>query len=226
MMWWKRKPISFEDHRLNTYARLNFNPDKKASIFSQRFVILDCESTGINKNDSLISIGAIALQNQLISVSSSFDVRFPIQSNNKQAEIHGEVGATGNEVVLSEGLAQFLEFLGDAVIVGFSVSLDLQWIQQALTEHFAGLKLQNKVLDIVDLLKRVNPKRFEPQVAGTQSFQLDVFCDEFSVPIENRHTALGDAYMSALLFMKLLQRLKKRGVLTLGELLKSPNTLL
>jgi len=44
-------------------------------------------------------------------------------------------------------------------------------------------------------------------------------CGVYNIPVENRHTALGDAYMTALLLQHILEGLKKRGVKTAGKLL-------
>ena len=83
-------------------------------------------------------------------------------------------------------------------------------------------KLKNKVLDTSHLARRLALK---PQHARPGTFGLDNLCRLYQIPMHDRHTAGGDAFITAVLLLKLLARLRKRGVHTLGDLLKAKRDL-
>ncbi|HKK78702.1 MAG TPA: hypothetical protein VJ933_03695, partial [Phaeodactylibacter sp.] len=81
-----------------------------------------------------------------------------------------------------------------------------------------GVKLKNKGVDTAVLARRLAN---HPQLAKRGAFGLDQLCQDYHIPMSDRHTAAGDAYITAILLMKMLRRLEKRGVRTLGDLLST-----
>ena len=55
---------------------------------------------------------------------------------------------------------------------------------------------------------------------ATSQYRLDELCKVYHTPVEGRHTASGDAMITALLLVKLLGKLEARGVKTLKDLLR------
>ncbi|MDX1327283.1 MAG: 3'-5' exonuclease, partial [Arenibacter sp.] len=49
---------------------------------------------------------------------------------------------------------------------------------------------------------------------------LDELAEKFDISRKDRHTAMGDAYITAIAFLKIKSRLKEKGVLRLKDLLK------
>ena len=47
---------------------------------------------------------------------------------------------------------------------------------------------------------------------------MDELCDQFKISKTDRHTALGDAYLTAQVFQKLIAKLKARGIKNTTEL--------
>lgn len=215
---------SFRDERLNAYQRLDFRTSRSALVKNHTFVVFDCESTGLQKSSALVSIGAVRVYQQNISVKDAFNVRLSITENNEQAQIHGEIG-NDSAMEPNEGLIQFLDYIGHATLVGLSVQMDIQWIKKSLHHLGISIRLKNEIIDVLNLLQRIEPDRFKEKVGGMNNLDLDTLCDDFGIEIENRHAALGDAYMTAQLFMKLVARLEQRGIVTMGDLLKKPSVL-
>src|SRR5690606_37588877 len=103
-----------------------------------RFVVLDTESTGLDaRRDRLITIGAVAVFRTQIEMEDSFEVMMPIAYNTSSVTLHGitrELAESG--MPEEEALALFLEFLGDAIIVGHHIRHDVTMIDAACERHF------------------------------------------------------------------------------------------
>ena len=54
-------------------------------------------------------------------------------------------------------------------------------------------------------------------------FSLDVLCKEFKIPKHDRHTASGDAFITALLFLKILSKLKSERNIHYSDLFRTSN---
>ena len=207
---------------VNTYQELAFKPDPNNSTWSPGYVVLDCETTGISRKDQIVTIGAVLVKGNSIAVGNVLDIKLPIKKNSAAATVHGELSSGEVRNDIQKVMQEVLAFIGNYVIVGHHVSFDIGKLNQLYQTHFPRFKLKNAVLDTMTLMKRIDPVRYERNVAGTDSMQLDALCEEFGILVENRHTALGDAYLTAQLFQKLLVKLEGRGIHTMGNLLKTP----
>ncbi|MDW3197017.1 MAG: 3'-5' exonuclease [Cytophagales bacterium] len=215
------KKVTYPEWMANYEAQV-FKPEMKQSIWSPGYVVLDCETTGIAKKDKIVSIGAVIVQNKSIALGNVLDIHLPITENSAAAAIHGELSDQSRERDIKQALPEILNFLSNHIIVGHHLPFDLGKLNKLYQLHYPGFKLKNPVLDTMTMMKRIDPVRYERNVAGSDSMQLDVLCKEFGILVENRHTALGDAYLTAQLFQKLLVKLKARGIDTMGNLLKTP----
>ncbi len=215
--WFKRKQGPGGPYA--EYLKQDFGVTKAAPIEDLNFVVLDCEMTGLGKSAELVSIGAVMVRENRINVSEVLDLKFDFAKGNATSEIHGELSKPSRTSPI-DSIEQILSFLGNRIVVGHSIAIDIGQLNRLFQSANAKLKLKNKVLDTYHLMTRIDPMRFERAVAGQRSLRLDALCEEMEVPIENRHTALGDAYLTAQVFLKILSRLKQRKVLRAGELLK------
>lgn len=173
------------------------------------FVVLDCETTGLSKSDRVITIGAVKCTLREIEVRKALDQKYPEPVTGDSAVIHGELTDTTSES--RELIRELIDYLGDHIIIGHNIAFDLAMIDKLVNETY-GFKLKNKVLDTAKLAIRADPVRFERSIGGKSGLHLDDLCNEFNIHIENRHTALGDAYLTALLFQRLISQLRKRKV--------------
>nr|WP_299343047.1 3'-5' exonuclease [Allomuricauda sp.] len=180
------------------------------------FVVLDTETTGFSlKKDRMLSIGALRLQDSTIKAKDAFEV-FLNQTtfDAKTVEIHGILkrGKT-KRIEELEGLKIVLKLLGNAIIVAHHAGFDVGMLNAALIRH--GLpKLKNKTLDTAILYHKSLPKA-KRKTEG--HYSLDDLCEEFNIPKTDRHTALGDAYITAIAFLQILENLKP---ISLKQLLK------
>lgn len=232
MDWWKQI-WPFGKQQLpntplwNAYQdALQEQPQRSSLIRDVRFVVVDTETTGLRPDkDQILSIGAVAVQNQQIWVADRFEAFMPQEavapSEGRDAvAVHGILGKHANkEQASTEILSQLLAYLGGSVFVAHHAAFDYQILQAAFRRHLNG-HISNFVLDTVTLARRLDdPSR--SKVMGprdAKQYGLDPLCQRFHIPVEARHTASGDALLTAILLVKLLARLEARGIKTWGQL--------
>lgn len=206
----------------NTYPEFwkaylqKFKGQPKMTFKNCRFVVFDTETTGLDpKSDRIISIGAIGLQGNCISVVDSFDHYLEQTHFNKETvSIHG-ILKEGKKIKISEkaALEAFVNYLGNAVIVAHHAAFDIAMINQGL-KRMRLPKLKNKFLDTGILYKKLN-------ASSQQHIGLDALCTQFNITPHDRHTAAGDAFITALLFLKIVSRLKKERPVSLDDLFRN-----
>jgi len=196
---------------------------QKTGIRDIRFVVLDTETTGLDtKEDKILSIGAVAVKNQQIIIADRFEyyLKQVYTGNGESIKIHGILPKHNlNGLAAKEVLLLLLAYLQNSIIVGHHIGFDLAVLNRAFQEYLGG-QLRNQILDTNQLAKRVNSPFYKTAIGQEQNFSLDALCKQYGVPIYDRHTASGDALITALLFLKLVGRLEGKGVLTLKDLLK------
>jgi DNA polymerase III subunit epsilon len=171
-----------------------------------RFVVLDSETTGLNPAvDRLVTIGAVAVQGGDIVVEDSFSVMLQVERNTEAVTVHG---VTRDEAKKGhtepQAIERFLDYLRDGVIVGHHIGHDIATVEAALERHW-GTKLLNRNLDTMDLtlhLERDGAFTGRPPI---RHFTLDSLCTMFGVIPHDRHTATGDAFITAQVFLRLLR---------------------
>lgn len=217
----KRYLENFPDCWKNYLSNFSHKQDLNIPINNTSFIVLDVESNGLNpKKDKILSIGAVKIINNQIDVNQSLELFLNQSEFNPEAvPIHG-ILKNGNTQKVTEQYAmkKLVEYLGNNIIVGHSIIFDISIINETL-KKYVNDRLQNKYLDTVNLYKRLKGGDFK----FGDSTSLDVLSDEFNIPKSDRHNAAGDAFITAILFLKITARLKHRGVETLGDLLKPKN---
>lgn len=194
--------------------------DESITIEETRFIVLDTETTGFDyENDRILCIGALVLQNNVISVQETLEIYLQQDHYDKStAQIHGIL----RDFVLQrpselEALQQFLTFLGDSIIVAHHTIFDVTMINKALERNNLP-QLTNKTLDTAYLYKKalIKSHLFERK----DHYTLDDLADKFDISKKDRHTALGDAYITAIAFLKIVKKLKEKKEISLNQLFK------
>jgi DNA polymerase-3 subunit epsilon len=199
-----------------------------AVLAEVRFVSLDCETTGTDaQRDRIITIGAIGVSGGEILLEDQFEALLQISHNTSAVVVHGitaeEAAREGRPE--EEALRDFLDYLGNGVIVGHHIGFDVEVIQHACQRHF-GIDLRNRWVDTMELTLHLEDAGvFEAMAAASgltappfRDFSLDGLCRQFHIPPHDRHTATGDAFITAQIFLKLLKLAQREGRRTLGAL--------
>ncbi len=184
-------------------------------------VAFDTETTGLElrRGATVISIGACRVVNARLLASEVFDVRVdpgkPIPP--ASTAIHGLTDAdVAGAPPLPVVLPRFRDYVGDAVILAHNAAFDLL----ALQPPGAGVTLDMPVLDTLLISRALD--------ASIDGHDLDSLAERYdlSFPPGTRHTALGDARVTAELWLALLPRLEARGIETLEAALALQNSAL
>ncbi len=171
-------------------------------IKDNTFIVLDTETTGFNlTRDRMLCIGALKLKDNNIVVKDSFEVYIEQEHYDvESAEIHGILKKSKKERVSElDALKQFLVYIENHVLVGHHVMFDVNMINAALKRN--GLpKLKNENLDTESLYKRT--LLISTVVQKKDRYTLDDLAKKFSISKKDRHTALGDAFITAIAFLR------------------------
>jgi DNA polymerase-3 subunit epsilon len=108
---------------------------------------------------------------------------------------------------IEEVLPAFARFAEDTVLVGHNVGFDLQFLRMA--EASSGVRLTQPALDTLLLHAALHPDHPE--------HTLEAIADRLGVSVVGRHTALGDALVTAEVFVSLTSLLRRRGVETVAD---------
>jgi DNA polymerase-3 subunit epsilon len=196
--------------------------DLDRPISEVRFVAVDIETTGSQPpKDRIIEIGAVEVQGY--SLGGTF--REFVNPHRKLPPFISRLTGISNSTLdgqreAEEVLPEFLDFLGDAVLVAHFAAFDFKFLSiEAL--RAAGRRLENHVLCTCRLARRIH--WFLP------SKGLDAITHYLDIPVNGRHRALGDAEATARILVRFQEYMQSKqfresfgysnGILTLRDLL-------
>ena len=194
-------------------VRVRFHTDPEQALLSElRFVVFDTETTGLNpsRGDEIISIGAVVVTQGRIVAGEVFetlvDPGIPVSA--ASTKVHGLTGDDlARQPPIAEALSAFGRFTEEAVLVAHNASFDMEILRRKEAE--TGIAFRQPVLCTLVLSAILHP--------GQSSHSLDTLLRRYGIHREARHTALGDATMTAELLLRLLPQLESRGILTLEQ---------
>ncbi len=171
-----------------------------------RFVVLDSETTGLDPTtDRIITIGAVAVQDAEIRLDDAFSALLKVDYNTSAVTVHGVTRDESRQGMEEpQALEAFLNYLADGVIVGHHIGHDITALNVALGRHW-GVGLRNRSLDTMDLTLHLERSGAFGAGPAIRHFSLDALCERFGVIPHDRHTANGDAFITAQVFLRLVR---------------------
>ncbi len=196
---------------------VDFHSDPELALLRElRFVVFDTETTGLSpsRGDEIIAIGAVAVAQGEIVAQEVFEVLvnpgIPVSA--ASTKIHG---LTNDDLARRPGIAEvlpaFARFTEGAVLVAHNASFDMEFLKRK--EEETGIALRQPVLCTLILSAILHPAQ--------TSHSLDTLLSRYGIQRAGRHTALGDAAMTAELLLKLLPQLEARGITTLQQAIRA-----
>jgi DNA polymerase-3 subunit epsilon len=217
---WPRRPHPV----LVKNKKLCADLDQGRPLHEYTFVVCDTELTGLNKRrDEIISIGAVRIVNLQIELSQTF-CRYirPDNLDPNQATLVHRI--TPEELkaapTMVEVLPEFIEFCGDALLVGHFVSIDMHFLGKATRKYLGGM-LSNPSIDTMRLARGYEEAKctdFYGNCDQSRSYNLDALSEQFNLPKFKPHDALEDALQTAYLFLFLVKKFRHGGIRTLKDL--------
>ena len=176
------------------------------------YTVFDTETTGLepSKGDEIIQIGATRVVAGKLRRHESFEQLVDPQRDIPPAgiPIHGiEPHMVQGQPTLGQVLPVFQAFARDTVLVAHNAAFDMRFLQ--LKEAATGIRFDQPVLDTLLLSAVVHPQQ--------DSHRLEAIAERLGVTVLGRHTALGDAMVTAEVFLKLVPLLAAQGIHTLGQ---------
>jgi len=176
------------------------------------YTAFDTETTGLepSNGDEIIQIGAVRIVNGRLLKHESIDQLIDPRRrlNPASIPIHGitEEMVAGQPTIATV-LPQFHAFAADTVLVAHNAAFDMRFLQ--LKEESTGIRFTQPVLDTLLLSAVVHPNQ--------ESHKLEAIAERLGIPIIGRHNALGDAIVTAEVFLGLVKLLADMGIHTLHQ---------
>ena len=184
--------------------------NEKGQSLNGTYVVFDLETTGFSLiKDKIIEIGAVKVENGVITdkFSTFVNPKVPIPF-----KITNLTGITDDMVMeapdIETILPQFLEFVGDAVLVAHNASFDVSFIEQNC--RYQDITPDFTSVDTVAMARILLPT--------LSKFKLNVVANALHISLENHHRAVDDAGATAEIFVKFVEMLRARNIKTLTKL--------
>jgi DNA polymerase-3 subunit epsilon len=167
-------------------------------------VSLDIETTSLDvAKANVLSIGAVVIRGTRVLTSEklSLTIAPPVELPRESVKVHKLRRIdldTG--IPLAQALEQLLLFVGNRPIVGYNIAYDVAVLDRHMRPSL-GFGLPNATLDVMQMYRK------KATMSGASEFQLDLsfaaIASALSVPILGRHTVLGDATTTALIYVRM-----------------------
>jgi DNA polymerase-3 subunit epsilon len=205
-----------EYYDFDLFARRDASVDLDRPLADLAYSVFDTETTGLEPSagDEIIQIGAVRVVNLRLLRQEIFDQiidpRRPLRPEG--IPIHGITeDMVRGQPTIDTVLPAFHEFCSETVLVAHNAAFDMRFLE--LKEAAAGVRFAQPVLDTLLLSAVIHPNQ--------DSHRLETIAERLGINVIGRHTALGDAFVTGEVFLKLVPLLKDVGIVTLRQALEA-----
>ena len=187
------------------------------------FVILDTETTGLEANmgDKIISLAALKIRNSLIQENEFLDELINPERDIpwESVKIHHITDEhVRGKPTLPELQSKINLFLKKSILIGHNIEFDKKFIYQDAANSDLSKRMKKITsIDTIYLTAALYP--------DLENYDLSYLCEHFNIRTNDqiRHSALGDCWITARLFLHLLNKAKEKNITTASGLLKLCN---
>lgn len=219
-LWHGRKDLP-DRARASLHTLDNLRPRDPA--LSHDFVVVDLETTGLDYHkDRVVSVGAFRVSDGRVKLGEVFSelVNPGRDIPEDSILVHAIVPDMCRDARAAwEVFEDFLDFVGSSILVAHHALVDLFFLNWVMQEQY-GFRMQNLMVDTVLMCRTalIEPD-FYGQRIGAKRCSLDALAERFEIHVPERHTALGDALATALIFQRLMHHLEETGWYSLADLI-------
>ena len=188
----------------------NIVTDSRGQSLDSTFVVFDIETTGFSAvNDRIIEIGAVKVENGMITekfsefVNPERPIPFEIE---KLTSINDRMVEDAPNI--SVILPKFMDFCGSSVLVAHNADFDTGFIRHNC--EVLGLPYDYTYVDTLGIARSF--------LEGLKNYKLDTVVEAMGCTLANHHRAVDDAGATADVFVRFLERFKKKNIRDLDEL--------
>lgn len=208
------RPEFYDFNLFDTPAPARELAERRLSDLS--YTVFDTETTGLDPSggDEILQIGATRIVAGKLRRQDCFDQLVDPQRSIPAASIpiHGiEPAMVAGQPTIGEVLPAFHAYAQDTVLVAHNAAFDMRFLQ--LKEAVSGVRFEQPVLDTLLLSAVLHPQQ--------ESHRLEAIAARLGVPVLGRHTALGDAMVTAEAFLQMIPLLEAQGIVTLGQAIEA-----
>ena len=188
----------------------NIVTDSRGQSLDSTFVVFDIETTGFSAvNDRIIEIGAVKVENGMITEKFSefvnperpipFEIEKLTSINDRMVEDVPNISVI---------LPKFMDFCGGSVLVAHNADFDTGFIRHNC--EVLGLPYDYTYVDTLGIARSF--------LEGLKNYKLDTVVEAMGCTLANHHRAVDDAGATADVFVRFLERFKKKNIRDLDEL--------
>lgn len=209
-MWrWKQSSRPEWQQSYRTQRRIpRGTPEKQL-----RYAVVDVETTGFDpRKDRILSIAVAAIKDQQLRVDQLWNriVFQPDAAMNDAVKVHGILPSESSHGMSETAmLEELLPLLTGVIVVGHHVRFDATMLNAAMERNF-GMRFRNPLLDTGDLAMAGIDAFKKSAYTQQRPPSLDEVCQQLEIDPVDRHTALGDAFTTAQVFLYLRGRMQQR----------------
>ena len=188
----------------------NIVTDSRGQSLDSTFVVFDIETTGFSAvNDRIIEIGAVKVENGVITekfsefVNPERPIPFEIE---KLTSINDRMVEDAPNI--SVILPRFMDFCKGSVLVAHNADFDTGFIRHNC--EVLGLPYDYTYVDTLGIARSF--------LEGLKNYKLDTVVEAMGCTLANHHRAVDDAGATADVFVRFLERFKKKNIRDLDEL--------
>ena len=188
----------------------NIVTDSRGQSLDSTFVVFDIETTGFSAvNDRIIEIGAVKVENGVITekfsefVNPERPIPFEIE---KLTSINDRMVEDAPNI--SVILPRFMDFCKGSVLVAHNADFDTGFIRHNC--EVLGLPYDYTYVDTLGIARSF--------LEGLKNYKLDTVVEAMGCTLAKHHRAVDDAGATADVFVRFLERFKKKNIRDLDEL--------
>ncbi|WP_391573956.1 PolC-type DNA polymerase III [Cohnella sp.] len=184
---------------------------REQTLEDAEYVVFDIETTGLSVTDNkIIELAGVKMKNgqEFDRFETFIDPHEPIPYNIQQlTNITDDMVRGAPE--LEPKLKEFIEFVGDAILVAHNARFDIGFIQHSC-KQFGLPPLDNPALDTLEVARYLHPTM--------KNHRLNTLASLYKVSLENHHRAIDDTVALGGILNGLLKDLQTRGINQLNTL--------